>query len=1050
MATMLPHFPAPMISTQLRAALLTLTIACMPIARAPAAPLQFNRDIRPILSENCFQCHGQDRAHREAKLRLDEFESATQDRDGFFAIVPGKPEQSEMIARILSDDESERMPPEESNKHVSPAQVALLKQWISEGAVYERHWAFIAPQRPVVPSNPGTSWGRSPIDAFVLQRLTQEKLTPSPEASPATWLRRVSFDLVGLPPTPQELDAFSADAARRGETAYSEAVDRLMRSPHFGERLAMDWLDAARYADTHGFNNDSTRTMWRWRDWVIEAFNSNKPYNEFITEQLAGDLLPSPTLDQRIATGFNRNHVINSEGGIIDEEYRIEYVADRIRTVSTAWLGLTFECARCHDHKFDPIEQRDYYRLSAFFNNVPEWGEDGRVANAVPMIPAPTRAQQATLARLEKERSAAFEAADAARAGWTWNESLRTQVEQLAAAARTATDANKSITTIEIPPPDAKIQASVLPGATFDFTHKDGLSIAFWLRPDAGNPKDVALLSGTNHQGSPADTSFGNGREIRLINGEIELRIADRLPVYSITVRTEGAGLRPEELHHVAVSYSGGKTAADVRMYVDGREVACRTIYDDLHGGYSKRDFLVATDNATNAARFLGTLEDLRRVAPAASSETISTLFRATALPRALGAIDSGSARSHETRWIADALLAEDAKTRDTLAREIDATERLLALRRTFPTTMVMEEMDVPRQAYLLIRGNYDAHGEKLDAGVPEKLLAPWPEGAPRNRLGLARWFTQPNHPLTGRVVVNRFWAQLFGTGLVKTLEDFGSQSEWPSHPELLDWLAREFVDGGWNVKAFLKELVLSSTYRQSSQVTADLVARDPENRLLARGPRVRLPAELIRDQALAVSGLLAARIGGPSVFPYQPDGLYDSIVVGAAYPGTKWLLGSGEDLYRRSIYTFWKRTMPHPMMLALDAPDREFCTVRRSRTNTPLQALTLWNETGYVEAARRLATRMIREGGTDDTARATFAFHASTGRRPDKAELTVILRTWENLRTNFAAHPSDAETYVAHTGASAVDAMIPPVELAAATNVASMILSLDETLTKD
>ncbi|MBP8256831.1 MAG: DUF1549 domain-containing protein, partial [Opitutaceae bacterium] len=577
---MLPPSPAYPFSAQLRAALLTLTLICLPAARSQGAPLQFNRDIRPILSENCFQCHGQDRAHREAKLRLDEFESATQDRDGFFAIVPGNPEQSEMIVRILSDDESERMPPEESNKHVSPAQVALLKRWISEGAAYERHWAFIAPQRPAVPSNPGVSWGRSPIDAFVLKRLRLEKLLPSPETTPAIWLRRVSFDLVGLPPTPQELDAFSADVGRRGERAYSDVVDRLMRSPHFGERLAMDWLDAARYADTHGFNNDSTRTMWRWRDWVIDAFNSNKPYNEFITEQLAGDLLPTPTLDQRIATGFNRNHVINSEGGIIDEEYRIEYVADRIRTVSTAWLGLTFECARCHDHKFDPIEQRDYYRLSAFFNNVPEWGEDGRVANAVPMIPAPTRAQQAALAHMEEERSKLLKAVNAARAGWTWDESLRSKIEQLAAAARTTCDANKSITTIEIPPPDAKIQASVLPGATFDFTHKDGLSIAFWLRPAAGNPADVALLSGTNHQGSPADTSFGKGREIRLIDGELELRIADRLPVYSVTVRTEGAGLLPEELHHVAVTYSGGMAAANVRMYVDGCEVACRTLYD--------------------------------------------------------------------------------------------------------------------------------------------------------------------------------------------------------------------------------------------------------------------------------------------------------------------------------------------------------------------------------------------------------------------------------------------------------------------------------------
>ncbi len=1027
-------------------------LACVTIAPAGllAAPLQFNRDIRPILSENCFQCHGQDPARREAKLRLDDYESATLDRDGFAAIVPGKPDISEIIVRILSDDESEKMPPKESNKHVTPAQLAVLKQWIAEGAHYERHWAFIPPQRPAVPVNPGKPWGRSPIDAFVQRRLQQENLSPSPESTPAAWLRRVSFDLTGLPPTPQEFDTFSADAARRGEAAYGDAADRLLRSPHFGERMAMEWLDAARYADTHGFNNDSARSMWRWRDWVIDAFNANMPYDHFITEQLAGDLLPSPTLDQRIATGFNRNHVINSEGGIIEEEYRVEYVADRVRTVSTAWLGLTFECARCHDHKFDPIEQRDYYRLSAFFNNVPEFGEDGRVANAVPMIPAPTRAQQASLARLEHEVAAARTAASTARAAWKWSESDRKQVEQLAAAARTATEANKSIAVIEIPPPDAKANAPVLPGATLDFNHKDGLSLALWLRPSAENPADVALISGTNHQGSPADTGFGKGRELRLIGGELELRIADRLPAYSLTVRSEGAGLRPGELHHIAVTYTGGKKAADVRMYVDGVEVSSRTLYDGLHGGPGGRDFLVGTDNSTEAARFAGTLEDLHRIAPAASSGTLRTLFHATALPRALAALDAGNAQTHEMTWIADALLGDAAESRDAMAKEIEASEKLFALRRTFPTTMVMEELPTPRQTYLLVRGAYDAHGEKVDAGVPEKLLGPWPEGAPKNRLGLARWFTRPDHPMTGRVVVNRIWAQLFGTGLVKTLEDFGYQSEWPSHPDLLDWLAREFVDGGWDVKAFLKTLVLSSTYRQSSAVSAELVARDPENRLLARGPRVRLPAELIRDQALAVSGLLAPRIGGPSVYPYQPDGLYDSIVVGAAYPGTKWLLGSGEDLYRRSLYTFWKRTMPHPMMLSLDAPDREFCTVRRSRTNTPLQALALWNETGYVEAARRLATRMVREGGIDDAARAAFAFQASTGRRPTEAEATIILTTWKKLRADFATHPGDAETYVSNTGASAVDAMIPPAELAAATAVASLILSLDETITKN
>lgn len=1031
----------------LRASLIAFFASVVPAFAA--TPLEFNRDIRPILSENCFQCHGQDPAHREADLRLDVFESAIEERNGFRAIVPGNPDESEIILRIISDDEEEVMPPKKSHKTITPSQVALLRQWINEGAKYEQHWAFVTPKKPATPKTKDSTWARGPIDSFVLQRLEKENLTPSPAATPAAWLRRVSFDLTGLPPTPFELDAFTADATTQGDAAYEAAVDRLMASPHFGERMAMEWLDAARYADTHGFNNDSARTMWRWRDWVIDAFNSNQPYNQFLTEQLAGDLLPQPTLEQKIATGFGRNHVINSEGGIIDEEYRVEYVADRIRTVSTAWLGLTFECARCHDHKFDPISQKAYYELSAFFNNVPEWGEDGRVANAVPMIPAPTRVQQAALTKLERSLAEVEPKVEQARKDWTWKAEHKALVEKVAEAARVASEADKTAKRIELPAPPEDGKKPSLPGTTFDFANKDGLTVAFWMEPAADNPRDVALFSGSNYHGSPADTSFGRGRDIRLIDGEIEIRISDRYPVYALIVRTEGAGLKANEKHHVAMAYGGKRQASDVRIFIDGRELGLRVLYDGLHGTGGGREFLVGTDNSEKPATWRGKLEDIRSYPRALPSDAVRSLFRATALPTALANHDAGTASRVEMAWLADVVLNETENLREATERTTSLREQILAHRRTFPTTMVMEELATPRPAYLLLRGVYDAHGEQVKPEVPEQLLGSWPAGAPKNRLGLAKWFTQPNHPLTGRVVVNRFWTQLFGTGLVKTLEDFGYQSEWPSHPELLDWLARDFVDNGWNVKTFFKQVVLSSTYRQSSAVSASLVAQDPENRLLAHGPRVRLPAELIRDQALAVSGLLAARIGGPSVYPYQPDGLYDSIVVGAEYPGTKWLLGSGEDLYRRSLYTFWKRTMPHPLMLTLDSPDREFCTVRRSRTNTPLQALALWNEPGYVEAARKLGTRMLREGGIDDASRATYAFQASTGRRPNEAEVNVLLSTWARLRTDFAAHPEEASAFIA-TGASSVDAMVTPVELAAATGVASMILTLDETITKN
>ena len=1027
---MLLRFAAPPLS-------LLAFLAVAPLARATTpAPLEFNRDIRPILSENCFQCHGQDPAHREGKLRLDDRADATRPRPGNPAIAPGKPDESEILFRLLSTDDEERMPPAKSHKHVTPEQVALLKRWITEGANYQPHWAFRPPTRATLPA-PVSQLSAHPIDRFILTRLAREKLTPSPAAPPATWLRRASFDLTGLPPTPAELDTFTAAAAQHGEAAYAAAADRLLASPHFGERLAIDWLDAARYADTHGFNNDSSRSMWRWRDWVIDAFNANLPYDRFLTEQLAGDLLPSPTLEQRIATGWGRNHVINSEGGIIEEEYRVEYVADRVRTLSTAWLGLTFECARCHDHKFDPISQRDYYRLFSFFNNVPEHGEDGRVANAVPMLPAPTRDQQATLAQQQRDLAALDTTLTAARATWSWSPDLKPRIEAIVTTARTAT-AGEKFTALELP--GEKIEVAKL-----DFTQRDGLSLSFWLHPAADNPSDVALFSAMNYVGSPADTTYGRGRELRLIDGELELRLCERYPAYAVIVRSVGAALRPGDSRHITVNYEGGKRGAAVRCFVDGAEVPTLISYDDLPNEPAKRDFLFGTDNRPEAPRFRGTLDGARVSARALPSDAVRATFLAAALPRALA---TETPTDRERTWLRDALLADASATRETFARRTTLHEAHLALRRSLPTVMVMEELPVPRPAFVLTRGNYDAHGEPVTAGIPETLLAPWPAGAPRNRLGLAQWLTQPHHPLTARVVVNRFWAQLFGTGLVKTLEDFGSQAEWPSHPELLDWLARDFVDGGWNVKALFRSLVLSSTYRQSSAVSPALLARDPENCLLARGPRVRLPAELIRDQALAVSGLLTPRIGGPSVYPYQPEKLYEGIVVGAAYPSTKWGASTESDLYRRSLYTFWKRTVPHPVMTTFDSPDREFCTVRRSRTNTPLQALTLLNEPGFLEAARRLATRFLRDAPGDDAARLGFAFQAATGRKPLPAETAVLVRTFQKFRADFAAHPADSAALL-KVGTASVDPSIPPADLAAATSVASLILNLDETVTK-
>jgi hypothetical protein len=557
---------------------------------------------------------------------------------------------------------------------------------------------------------------------------------------------------------------------------------------------------------------------------------------------------------------------------------------------------------------------------------------------------------------------------------------------------------------------------------------------------------------------------------LRLVEGELELRLSDRYPVYAVVVRTEGADIRPGEWRHVAVTYAGGKRASAVRCYVDGVEIAMRARYDGLAGEPPKRDFLVGADNAKDSPRWRGALDDLRSFPLALTADAVRSHFLAGGLGYALDLVDGPAAvgqaidrapaagtgtagdvaqRGRPLVWLREALLADNPATRALVAERTAIWEKHLALRRALPTAMVMQEMPQARPAFILNRGQYDAPGEPVEAGVPETLLAPWPEGAPRNRLGLARWLTQPRHPLTARVVVNRIWAQLFGTGLVKTLEDFGSQSEWPSHPELLDWLAREFIDDGWNVKGLLKALVLSATYRQASAVTPELLARDPENRLLARGSRVRLPAELIRDQALAISGLLAPRIGGPSVFPYQPEKLYEGIVVGAEYPGTKWAVSEGDDRYRRSLYTFWKRTMPHPAMTSFDAPDREFCTVRRSRTNTPLQALALWNEPGYLESACHLGTRMLAEGGNSEDARVRFGFRQATGRLPTAEESKVLLAALARLREDFSVHPEQAVSLLTAAGSPADTAHSPP-ELAAATSLASMILSLDETITKN
>lgn len=779
--------------------LLVSLVTCLPLQgqdKASTPRVDFDRDIRPILSNTCFNCHGPDESNRKAKLRLDTKQGAFADRGGSAAIVPGQPDRSELYVRVSAKNPADRMPPVRFPHQLSAKQIDTLKLWIEQGADWREHWAFVPPQRPATPKVKTTAWPKNDIDTFILARLEKEGLSPSAPASREKWLRRVTLDLTGLPPTLKEIDDFLADKTPQ---AFETVVDRLLASPRYGEHMAVEWLDAARYADTNGYQQDRTRTMWPWRDWVVQAMNDNMPFDQFTVEQIAGDLLPDAKVPQKIATGFNRNHMLNGEGGRLAEESRVEYVVDRVETTSTVWLGLTLGCCRCHNHKYDPVSQKEFYRFYAFFNNIDEVGGVDRGGNAKPVLALPTPEQTARLEKLRQE------------------------------------------------------------------------------------------LTGLKEQQKNA----------------------------------------PEEKSRLSLK-----------------------------------------------------------------------------------------------------------KSADAKAKAIDDYER------SFLEVMIMQDKPQPRDTYVLQRGQWNQpdQSEKMTPGIPS-VLPPLPGDLPPNRLALARWLVDPAHPLTARVAVNRYWQHFFGRGLVKTTEDFGSQGERPSHPDLLDWLATEFVKSGWDVKHIHRLIVLSATYRQSSTSTPDLLQRDPENILLARGPRVRLSSLVLRDQALSVSGLLVSRMGGPAVKPYQPDVWFD-----LSLGKTKYEPDKGEDLYRRSLYTFWRRAVGPTMLF--DTPARQVCTVRAARTNTPLHALTLMNDIGYVEAARVFAQNTLKQK-TSAEDRLTLAFRTATGRQPTPNELATLGKVLHKIHARYQADPAGASKLI-HVGDSPPDAALNPVELAAYTGVMNLILNLDEVVTKE
>ena len=1023
------------------------------------ADVDFARDIRPILAENCFACHGPDEETREADLRLDLEDAAKES-----AVKQGAPADSPLVARITSDDDDTRMPPPDSGKSLEPEQIDLLKKWIEEGAPWSSHWAF---ERIVAPEVPQVRDGKLPnneIDRFVLSGLEQARVAISPPADRRTLIRRLYLDLIGLPPDFKKVKSFAEDAS---DVAYERLVDELLESEHYGERMAIDWLDGARYADTNGFQNDFYRTQWLWRDWVINSFNRNQPYDQFVIEQIAGDLLPDADESQVIATGFNRNNHAVTEAGSIEEEWFIENVIDRVETTSTVFLGLTMGCARCHSHKYDPISQEDFYSFFAFFNNVDEKGVYTETrGNVGPQVTVLSDENKRKLAEFDARIAAAerqIEEFDANKRAH-----MRAFRRKILNSRGTSPTQQKGhiFRTVRIDlgeagdpaKPDSVASASGLFGPAFLFNGKAGRTVgqdydfqvgqpfswSAWIYPEEG---DGAIYSKMD------DAAASRGTDTILVNGgKLKFHLVDEWPKNAIAVETV-MPVRFGQWQHVAVTYDGSGKASGVRIYVGGETVSVKTVNDTLDEKSSvKTSEPLRLGSRSGSLFFKGKISRFAIDSSNLTAELIAesrsrdlyAMQKAVNLKSQL-APESGN-NPEQSQAVADyvvGLLQGEQQAKLAIARD----ELKRYRKESVPTVMVMKDRDETRPTYMLNRGRYDAPDKSRDlkAAVPA-FLPPLPDDAPRNRLGLARWLVSRDNPLVARVIVNRVWARFFGRGIVASLDNFGVQSVPPTRPELLDWLAVDLMENGWDLKRLQKQIVMSRVYRQSSALRPDLAKIDPDNNLLARASRFRLPAELIRDNALAISGLLSAGIGGPSVRPYQPEGLWQELAGGANDGPYK--IDGPEGLYRRSLYTYRKRTVSHPTLSTFDAPNWETCSVQRARTNTPLQALALLNDVTYVEAGRKLAERMLLETG-DAPGRVIWAYSLATGRAPDQKRVDVFVAALRRYRKHFEDHPDEAIEYLA-TGVSRANERVHKTELAAYALVASTILNLDEVITRE
>ena len=1007
-------------------------------------PVDFGRDILPLLSNNCFQCHGPDEAIREAGLRLDDKASAfAKLESGATAVVPKDLATSAMVQRITASDEDVKMPPPDSGKELSEADIAMIKTWIDQGATWGLHWAFVPPKRSPEPAQQAGANVVNSVDLFIQLGLKELNLTQEPEAHSETLIRRVALDVTGLPPSVAELDQFLND---KEPGAYERMVDRFLSSNRYGENMARIWLDAARYGDTHGLHLDNERSIWPYRDWVIQSFNENKRFDQFTIEQLAGDLLPDPSMKQRVATGFNRCNVTTSEGGSIDEEYYVRYAVDRVETTATVWLGLTAGCAVCHDHKFDPLTQREFYQMFSYFFSLTERAMDGNALLPPPILKVPTADQVAEKARLDGELAAAATAieegftkiayvdplADVALGELEQNENVWIE-DSLPEGAKPAGDG--PVLWNFVSAPDSPVysgEKSTVRTATglsqHYFTeakqklaiHENARLFAYVYLDPKNLPETIQLQfnDGTwEHRAFwGADKAHGAGR-----------KNASNLPMGELP--EAGKWIRLE----VAAADVGLKAGSELNGWAFTQVGG--TVYWDRGG-------IISTSLSDEQKRSQYAWEQFRQ------------RIKTPALPAEIQkSLDVEVAKRNDAQKNQIARYFLEHVNSDTQAivaplkqKQTEIQAKVTALDKAIPATLIMQDRPEKRAAHILVRGQYEKKGEAVESSVPQWIL-PAGDEAPKNRLGLAQWLVDPKHPLTARVTVNRLWQQFFGIGIVRTAEDFGIQGERPSHPELLDSLALQFIESGWDVKAFQKTLLMSATYRQSSRVTEAKLAADPENRFLSRGARFRLDAEVIRDQALAVSGLLVPTIGGKSVRPYQPEGLWKPVGFGGSNTSV-FSQDHGDALYRRSMYTFWKRTSPPPSMSTFDAPNRETCQVRRARTNTPLQALVLMNDVQFVEAARKFAERTLVEGGDDDASKVVWAFRCGTGRHPSESESATFLRVLTSYRQEFQKQREAAESLI-KVGESKRNEELDAVELASWTMVTHLILNLSEIVTK-